>query len=264
MSYNAHYCEDSEPDMEEEGYSRTLHTILHSGADIVALQEMYSDWDTMRHGRQARLQADSIRAAYPYIISHENLNLLLFSRFPAREVRHERNKTMNFYAYQQYVIQVEGRELNLVNVHFPSYLLSRGELAAVSRLRHASRSALRTAADSSAGIYAKLGVAFEVRARAAADIAALTRSLPSPLIVCGDFNDVPLSYAWRTLRRAGLEDAYVQASLGPTYTFHDHHFLFHIDQMLYRGALRPYDMRVGDVPSSDHYPIMTKFEFITN
>lgn len=259
MSYNAHYCEDADTTREPEGYSRTLHTVLASGADIVAMQEMYWNWDEMRPGRRARLQADSIRARYPYIVSDRHVNIILFSRFPVKEVSHTKRNAMNYFAYQQYVLLVEGRELNLVNVHLPSYLLSRGELATMQAMRRVSRSTLTAAADSSAGIYAKLRAAFEVRARAAEDLAAVTRPLPSPLIVCGDFNDVPLSYAWRTLRRAGLEDAYAACATGPTYTYNQHHMLFHIDQMLYRGALRPVAFSVGSVPSSDHYPITATF-----
>lgn len=44
-------------------------------------------------------------------------------------------------------------------------------------------------------------------------------------------------------------------------TYNKHLFWFHIDQILYRGAIRPLSVKKGSLKSSDHYPLTAEFEF---
>ena len=58
-----------------------------------------------------------------------------------------------------------------------------------------------------------------------------------------------------------FEDAYAQTGFGPMITYNKHLFWFHIDQILYRGAIRPLGEKAR-LKSSDHYPPPTaEFEF---
>ena len=109
-----------------------------------------------------------------------------------------------------------------------------------------------------------------VRVRSAEAIAQWITTLPAdvPVILAGDFNDVPGSATHRVLS-AGLDDAWIEAPQreGPDGTFH----AFtgtpgkRIDWILYRG-LQPGRMQVltdhadGHYPS-DHFPVVVEFEF---
>lgn len=80
---------------------------------------------------------------------------------------------------------------------------------------------------------------------------------PHPVIVCGDFNDVPVSYTYRQLSR-GLSDAFLTGSasrfaLGHTYV--RHHLGIRIDYILHSPSFRATDFRIDPLPYSDHYPI---------
>lgn len=86
--------------------------------------------------------------------------------------------------------------------------------------------------------------------------------MKGPMIICGDFNDVPESYAYRLLKGNDLKDAYVETGFGPMITYNAHAFWFHLDQIFYRGALRPLSVRKGKTKLSDHYPLFAEFEFI--
>ena len=82
-----------------------------------------------------------------------------------------------------------------------------------------------------------------------------------PLIVCGDFNDVPSSWTYKVIRGTDLRDAYAETNFGPAITYNLHAFYFHIDQMLYRGPLEALDLTIGKINTSDHYPLIGEFEF---
>lgn len=77
-----------------------------------------------------------------------------------------------------------------------------------------------------------------------------------PLIVAGDFNDTPLSYARHTIAQ-GLTDCYVAAGKGPGLSYNKKGFNFRIDHMMCSDHWQPYQCRVDSkIKASDHYPIM--------
>ena len=79
------------------------------------------------------------------------------------------------------------------------------------------------------------------------------------MIVCGDFNDTPGSYSYRTVRGDDMRDAYLDCAFGPAITYHDNRFYFKIDHVLYRGNLRAVDIERGRIDASDHYPLLATF-----
>ena len=57
-----------------------------------------------------------------------------------------------------------------------------------------------------------------------------------------------------------LNDAYSETNFGPTFTYNKHLFLFHIDQILYKGDLKALKVERGSIDTSDHYPLLAEFE----
>ena len=88
----------------------------------------------------------------------------------------------------------------------------------------------------------------------------IANEMGSNLIVCGDFNDTPASWTYRTICGDDMRDAYAENSRGFKMTYHDSHFWLTIDHILYRGNLRAIDYKRHDVKVSDHYPISSTFE----
>ena len=48
-----------------------------------------------------------------------------------------------------------------------------------------------------------------------------------------------------------MRDAYADSGFGPTITYIDNRFYFHIDQIFYRGDMRAVDIVRGDIKSSE-------------
>ena len=83
--------------------------------------------------------------------------------------------------------------------------------------------------------------------------------LPRSVILCGDFNDTPVSYTLRVLG-SHLQNAFRESGNGVGFTFQDRGFPVRIDHILFSGdQWRSRHSRVEKaISASDHFPISTE------
>ena len=75
------------------------------------------------------------------------------------------------------------------------------------------------------------------------------------IIVCGDFNDSPISYTCKVLSEA-LDDAYISSGNGPGISYNRNKLFYRIDHILHAPTIESYDCTVDrNIKVSDHYPI---------
>ncbi|MBN2917310.1 MAG: endonuclease/exonuclease/phosphatase family protein, partial [Prevotella sp.] len=80
------------------------------------------------------------------------------------------------------------------------------------------------------------------------------------IILCGDFNDGPISYAHRTIAK-DLTDCYIASGNGPGISYHHGGFFVRIDNIMCSDDWEPYECKVDDkIAVSDHYPIICKLK----
>ena len=107
----------------------------------------------------------------------------------------------------------------------------------------------------------KLFIAYKRRAKQAELIAAKIKESPYKVLVCGDFNDVPGSYTYSTIK-GDLSDAFSTSGFGLGLTLNLSIYRFRIDYLLYDARYFSSDELIVDkVKYSDHYPIHTKISF---
>lgn len=82
---------------------------------------------------------------------------------------------------------------------------------------------------------------------------------PHPVIVCGDFNDPPMSYAYNRISK-GLQDAFCVKGKGYSHTFRGFNNVLRIDYVLLSPAFEVTEYEVEDVDFSDHLPVTVKFK----
>jgi len=76
-----------------------------------------------------------------------------------------------------------------------------------------------------------------------------------PIIVCGDFNDTPISYARHTIAE-GLTDCFPKAGRGLGLSYNQKGFNFRIDYIMCSSHFEPYACEIDNKTDvSDHYPI---------
>ena len=105
-------------------------------------------------------------------------------------------------------------------------------------------------------IESKLSSAFAMRAAQAQVVAEHIALSPYPVIVCGDFNDTPLSYSYRLMSR-GLKDSFVENGFGVGATYAGRLPGLRIDYILVGKDFDVYTHKVQRQAISDHYAVLS-------
>ncbi len=106
----------------------------------------------------------------------------------------------------------------------------------------------------------KLRDNYILRAPQARSIARFIASSPRPTIVCGDLNDTPVSYAYRTMSR-GLKDTFVEKGRGVAGTYNGFFDMFRIDYIFMSDGMEISRYYPFDAVYSDHNPVAASFYF---
>lgn len=109
-------------------------------------------------------------------------------------------------------------------------------------------------------IYTRLKEAFVKRSEQVDMISYHIAQSPYPVIVCGDFNDTPVSYAYRKLKR-NLKDSFKESGSGFGKTYTGKFPSFRIDYIFHSEDMKCIDFNIIKKSYSDHYPIVGKLVF---
>lgn len=243
---------------EHHGSQRPNKVLLYlksSEADLICLQEASlaqdKDWGVTMGQVKAYLGKK-----YPYIslipAQDGGSGLMLLSRYPIKEAeRIPMPSRTNGAAH--FKINIGGQETHVINVHLESFRLSQ----ALGQ-EYMNLVAKGKAFELQDALRSKLTPIFRHHERQAKIVKRYADSLQTErLIICGDFNDTPVSYAHEKLER-DMTDAFIKAGNGLGYSFVSRTFLVRIDHILLGKAFTPYYTKVdAGVKGSDHYPIFT-------
>ena len=231
----------------------TLQYIKSSGADIVCIQEAMLNQNPWA-GVVSKTLRSYLDEDYPYInvirVNRGGSTLALLSKYPIKEAK-EIPLPSWVNGAVAYKVDIRGKETLVINVHLESFRLHRVDGEDYLRLaKEGDAIRLKDA------LRAKLSPTFRSHNIQANIIHDLIQSYGSGrVIVCGDFNDTPLSYA-RYKIGEGLQDAFVSKGNGLGITFHTSPFFVRIDHILFGPAFRALRCEVDKTASeSDHYPI---------
>lgn len=82
-----------------------------------------------------------------------------------------------------------------------------------------------------------------------------------PVIVCGDFNDIPTSYTFSTIKGKDLVDGFREAGSWLGGTYRGMGGLLRIDYILHSKEFKCIDYSNPNIDLSDHRPVMSKLVF---
>jgi len=263
MSYNVQGFNG--PGIKHDHKSENLELIIEHlkqhTPDILCLQECTGSW----RGSITRL--DSLFAHHDTIGFYANKNISnaigIFSQHPI--LKHERityaTKGNGTVAWQ---LKCGEDTLLVVNNHLETNHLNNSVRQQYRNILHGEETAdsVRSQTRNIMGILMEQAILRAPQARAVAQYTDSIRRLHPhwPVIVCGDFNEPPISYAHRTLAR-GLTDCYEKAGCGLGWSMQAKAFPFRIDNILCNDRLKPLSCRVDrSINASDHYPIEATLE----
>lgn len=238
----------------DDAFERILEYLNEQQADIVCVQEDVDSW--------RRYAFDRYRKIYPYndttVFCHtgESFNGVgIHTRYPI--LRKERIAyPSNANGSVAYFLKKDNDTLLVVNNHLESSHLSSKDR---TRYKDMLRGEMETdtAKAESMLIIDKLGQAATKRAQGVEAICNYLKAHSQyPVIVCGDFNDTPISYARHTLAN-GLTDCFVKSGLGIGLSYNQKGFWVRIDHILCSPDFTPYNCKVDSkIDFSDHYPIL--------
>ena len=229
--------------------------VVNSKADIVCLQEATVDASGSDH------ILDTLKKHYPYyklMVKKKPAadHILLLSRYPILwqdSIPYKSNSNMSV----AYMLDIKGTKTLLVNNHFESFGLTNDDKEGFKTLVKGSMKTNDMKSESSHLLH-KLGTVAERRAPEVEMVAKYVKKYLDkkvPVILCGDFNDNPLSYAHRTIANI-LTDCYVSSGNGPGISYHKSGMYFRIDHIFCSDDFEPYGAKVDNsVTNSDHYPV---------
>lgn len=245
MSYNV--CSFDSVKNSGGGAGKIISYIIDSGAEIACLQEAALTDDTR----------SLIARDYPYIDTVRSKNLgetvTLLSKYPilSRERIDYESKGNVSAAFK---VKINGDTVTVINNHFETSGLSIADRKGFGNMVRGNSEADAIKKESRT-LLTKLGRSAAIRAPQADAVAEYVRKCRGSVILCGDFNDNPISYTRRVLARE-LTDCYVSTGNGPGFSYHHNAMVVRIDNMMCSSDWQPYGCKVDrSVAYSDHYPI---------
>lgn len=256
MSYNVANFDGTEGDTPER--RMIVDNIRRSDADIVCMQEA-----TYQPGTDSLVHQLSDIYKYSAVVGEDSniTTMRCVSKYPIVRVEQLAFPASNNSSAAFFIQYAKGDTMVIVSNHLESDNLSASELNNYSALV-AGRE--REASKAKVEFLSMLRKVASAAARRCAQVDTVSKFVKAhsdkPLIVCGDFNDTPISYARREISK-NLIDAYAATGMGPGFSFNSHGMHVRIDHIMCSHHWEPYEAKVlSDYKGSDHYPITAMFK----
>lgn len=241
--------------IKKNGENPILEYLRNSKADILCLQE-YTTSTIQNHLSQKDVENALVN--YPYhkiqIVGNGHANrIACYSKYPIISSRTLDYKS-EYNGSVVYELKIGKDTVTLINNHLESNKLTKEDKVVYEDILK-SPQAEKVKIGASMLIH-KLAEASAIRAPQADKIAQeINSSKYSHIIVCGDFNDTPISYAHRIIAK-DLHDTFTESGRGLGISYNQNRFYFRIDNILASKNFKSYNCTVDrSIKYSDHYPI---------
>lgn len=246
-SYNVKYFMGNGQIPTKENADHILGFLRQDNADIICLQEV----------RLNKRQIFDITNTQLPQVNHLQLahngnagGLITMTRFPIlnmEEIRFDNSGNMIIFTD----LLMETDTIRVYNCHLQSYKLQESEIQSMDSLDFNDHPKTKKKV---MALGAKFKNALIKRAEQAATLRKSIDLSPYPVIVCGDFNDTPVSYTYHTVK-GELKDSFTESGKGTANTYNGKLPSFRIDYIFYSPIFTSYNFKVSDINHSDHFPI---------
>lgn len=183
---------------------------------------------------------------FPYSTIHESSvsesGLAIFSKFIIKEYGNIHFASTSNGAIWADLELKDGKIIRVLNVHLQTTGVSRSNNLSISKQIEI------------------LGQNFQARAVQADIIRTFIDSSKTPVILCGDFNDTPSSYTYKTAK-SNLVDGFKETGSGFGSTFRGKLNLLRIDYIMYSNDLQGINYYSNQCKWSDHNPVLAELDY---
>lgn len=198
--------------------------------DVVCLQEVFANKGKSIESYISSLRKNANFKMYSFyrLVPERNYGMVILSKY---KIVHSGRidfpgSTGNMAMYADIIYDLD--TIRVYNVHLQSIRFRKTDYRFVQGNDDESQSKI----EKSKGVVRLMKEAYLKRARQAEVVAAHIKQCPYDMLVCGDFNDVPLSYTYQTMSR-GLYDAFREAGRAVERTYKGPFPSFRIDYILH-------------------------------
>jgi endonuclease/exonuclease/phosphatase family metal-dependent hydrolase len=200
-----------------------------------------------------KLNSDSYKEYFPYMAVGKE-DMVIYSRYPIKKS----DKILFDYTNNSAMwadIDVKGDMIRVFNVHL--------QTTGINRTLHQAGKLMAQDYDVSGSrllnaIFGNYTLGMMFRASQADIIANQKRQSEYPVILCGDFNDVPYSYVYNTML-GNMVDGFKECGSGWMHTFRGKKAV-RIDYIFHDASLQGITYYMSELTYSDHYPVFMKVQ----
>lgn len=227
-----------------------IELINNEKPDIVCLQES---------GRWTTESADDfgkkIGCEYHSRNTHSHRGNIIFSKYPLEDDSFTESFNASGAAGFAKLVKAKAKgTFYLENTHLQSYNISKDEIEYVGDTKNYVEKS-----STGKSIVRKLKEGFQMRT---SNTSLIVENMPQnsfPILIVGDFNDTPQSYTYHRMKKAGLEDAFLEVGHGVGTTYCGKLPMLRIDYFWHNENISPFTFKVIKKQISDHYPIVMTF-----
>jgi endonuclease/exonuclease/phosphatase family metal-dependent hydrolase len=247
---------------EKNTRSNILAFLKKEQPDILCIQEFYHS-DTIVNNYEFNTLDSLIQVLSPtgYHVEYtsslrgtDHWGIITLSKYPIvrKGIVPFRYESDNICIYTD--INKGGDTVRVFNAHLASIRLEKHDYKALKGLYDKKPS---ENFDKELMMIEKIRYGFEGRSFQADSIKKSILKSPYPVILCGDFNDTPSSYAYNTIK-GNLKDAFVDSGNGLGRTYIGEFPSYRIDFIFHSDKINSLKYKTHPEKMSDHHPISAR------
>lgn len=256
MSYNVRIFDNFKWTGEDNSGVKMLDFIAEEKPDIICLQEFMAK----RMGDFGIWNIKKKLGFAPYLHTKymnegvlSKTGLALFSKYPIVN-RGDKSASDEGPVYLFADIKINNDTIRVFNIHLESNHFDQKQINLIDSLISGNSRDKKT---EYLEIIKDMKKAYINRAAQAEKISEVIKASPYPVVVAGDFNDTPVSYAYKTISH-DLEDAFVNSGGGLGASYREFTLPLRIDYILHDPAIRSSGFKTNNIKFSDHRPIQAQ------
>ena len=236
MSYNVHYFSSGET----SNLPLIASLISSYEADVVSLQEVQPHH--LFSLDEIKREFDKLPYSHIHVGDHLEIGMAVFSKHPiinAEKIKFEDSGN----GFLLVDILFRGDTIRIINAH-----LQTTGISGIKRFK-------------AKNIINSIGENLIKRSRQAKYVRELIDNTKYPVIICGDFNDIPQSYAYHTIIGTDLTDSFKESGSGFGGSYRYIMGLMRIDYILHSKHFKAIGFEQDKSKFSDHYAIFSVLEY---